>query len=275
MPALPPPRDRPRSEYRALTWAALIAAAAIVYVAEPVALGILLGTLLAFIAEPLDLRVQRHLGPKASALVTVLVATVVVFGSGASLVWMLAAKGTAHMGELIAALGPDAPGGGALAALGRVAGQVGFSPEEVPMRARALAEGAATRLAGYASALLSVTATTLLTLFFMTLSMHFVLRNAQAVVRLAVETLPLKPEWTQTLFVEFRRVGKTTLFGTVTTGLAQGLLATLGYWISGVPDPIFFGAMTAVASLVPAVGTLLIWVPPGRPVVRVTRVQSG
>jgi predicted PurR-regulated permease PerM len=267
--------DRPRSEYRALTWAALIAAAVIGYLAAPVAVGILLGTLLAFIAQPLHERLQRHLWRKASALVTVWVATAVVLGSVVGLFWMLAVKGTAHMGELIAALGPDAPGGGALAALGRLASRLGFEPTEVPMRVRALADGAATRFAGYASAVLSVTASTLLALFFMMLAMHFVLRNTHAVLRLAVETLPLKPEWTHALFLEFRRVGKTTLFGTVATGFAQGLLATLGYWIFGVPDPLFYGALTAVASLVPGVGTLLVWVPAGVVMIATGRPIGG
>lgn len=267
--------ERHHSEHRALTWAALIAAAAIGYVVEPVALGVLLGTLLAFIAQPLFGRLERRIGAKAGALLTVAIATVVVLGSVVGLVWMLASKGTVHMRELIAALGPDAPGGGALAAIGRLASRLGFAPEEVPQRARALAEAAATSVAGSAAALLSVTATTLLTLFFMMLSMHFILRNAQLVLRLAQAILPLKPEWTVALFNEFRRVGKTTLFGTLATGVAQGLLATFGYWITGVPDPLFYGAVTAVASLVPAVGTTLVWAPVGVVMIVTGHVAGG
>src|SRR5262249_6936234 len=49
----------------------------------------------------------------------------------------------------------------------------------------------------------------------------------------------------------------------VVTGLAQGAFAAVGYWVTGVPEPAFFGAATAVASLVPGVGTLLVWVPAG------------
>ena len=48
------------------------------------------------------------------------------------------------------------------------------------------------------------------------------------------------------------------LLGTIFTGLAQGLLAGVGYWLTGVPQAAFFGALTAVASLVPAVGTALV-----------------
>jgi predicted PurR-regulated permease PerM len=37
----------------------------------------------------------------------------------------------------------------------------------------------------------------------------------------------------------------------------------VGYWITGVPEAAFLGAATAVASLVPGVGTLIVWVPAG------------
>ena len=264
MPPADPSKERDRVEGKALGWAALGAFAAILYVVAPIAFGILLGTLLAFIMQPLEAAlIQKRLGPNPSAIITVAIASVVLTGSLVGLGWLLASKGTTHTRELIAALGPDARGGGALAALGQQASRFGFPPDEIPNRARELAEGAASKVALGASAVLSVTATTLLGLFFMMLSMHFVLRNSALVMRIAKQTLPLKPEWTEALLTEFRRVGKTTLFGTVATGVAQGLLATVGYWFCGVPDPIFYGAATAVASLVPGVGTLLIWVPVG------------
>ena len=79
-----------------------------------------------------------------------------------------------------------------------------------------------------------------------------------------IETLlPLRPEHTRELLAAFRRAGRATLLGTVVTGLAQGSLAAIGYWATGVPEPAFFGFATAIASIVPAVGTLLVWVPAG------------
>jgi len=65
------------------------------------------------------------------------------------------------------------------------------------------------------------------------------------------------------VLAEFKRAGRVTLSGTIVTGLAQGVFAGLGFWIAGVPQPAFFGAATAVASLLPGVGTLLVWVPAG------------
>ena len=75
--------------------------------------------------------------------------------------------------------------------------------------------------------------------------------------------LPLRPEHTRALLAAFRRAGRATLLGTVVTGVVQGALAGVGYWVTGVPEPVFFGIATAIASIVPAVGTLLVWVPAG------------
>jgi predicted PurR-regulated permease PerM len=100
--------------------------------------------------------------------------------------------------------------------------------------------------------------------------MHFILRNWETVTAQLVDALPLRRDYTEQLMVEFRRVGRTTLLGAVGTGLAQGALATIGYFIAGVPEPVLFGAATAVASFVPAVGTLLVFVPVG-----VTMILAG
>jgi predicted PurR-regulated permease PerM len=41
----------------------------------------------------------------------------------------------------------------------------------------------------------------------------------------------------------------------------QGLLASIGYTISGLPHAITWGLCTAVASFLPVAGTAVIWVP--------------
>jgi predicted PurR-regulated permease PerM len=102
-----------------------------------------------------------------------------------------------------------------------------------------------------------------LALLFAMLSMHFILRNWQSIALGAQETFPLRPDYTAGLLAEFRSVGRSTLLGTIGTGLAQGVLATFGFWISGVPEPLFFGAAAAVASLVPGIGATLVWAPVG------------
>ncbi len=48
--------------------------------------------------------------------------------------------------------------------------------------------------------------------------------------------------------------------GILGTALVQGLLATIGLWVSGVPGPMFLGLVTFILSLVP-MGPPLVWIP--------------
>ncbi len=50
------------------------------------------------------------------------------------------------------------------------------------------------------------------------------------------------------------------VYGLLATALAQGMLATLGFWIAGVPGAPLLGLLTLFLSLLP-VGPPLIWIP--------------
>ena len=250
-------------ERSALGWTALAAVAAIAWIVAPIGIGILLGTLLAFMVQPVFERLKPRLGARGSAMATVLGSTLALGGMIAGLAWLFAARGAVLMRELIASLAPDGRGGVDLNATGQILAKLGLSIPEFAARMRALAEMAAVRAEGFAEGLLATTASAMLALFFSMLSLHYILRNWQSVARLAEESFPLRPDYTAELFAEFRRVGRTSLFGTIVTGLAQGAFATLGFWITGVREPLFFGAATALASLIPAVGTMIVWVPAG------------
>jgi len=252
-----------RSEQSAITWLALIAFAGIVWIVLPVGLGILFGTLIAFSLQPLYERWKPRLGAGPAALATVAVASVGLVGAFGGLSWLFVTRGASLARSLIAALGPGGGADRAIGALGRLTSRIGVHPDELAERLRSAAEAAAASAAVIAETLLAATAMALLALFFAMLTMQFILRNWQKLAFHAQETFPLRPDYTRALFDEFRRVGRTTLLGTIVTGLAQGVLATIGYLIAGVPEPLFFGALTAVASLVPAVGTMIVWVPAG------------
>jgi len=252
-----------RDEHGALKWAALAAAVAIGWLILPIGVGILLGMLLAFVMLPLYGRLTQKLGVVWSALAIVLGATLAIAFGAFALAWLFVTKGVLLASDLIAIVGPGGMGDRMLGRVGHITARFGITTEELTRRVRTLAEDAATRTASEADTVISALASSLLGIFFVMLTMHFMLRNWETVSLRAKEAFPLRPDYTRALFGEFRRVGRTALMGTVVTGLAQGLLATIGYWLAGVPEPIFFGVATTVASLVPVVGTMLVWVPVG------------
>jgi predicted PurR-regulated permease PerM len=55
--------------------------------------------------------------------------------------------------------------------------------------------------------------------------------------------------------------GRGLLFGIVGAGLAQALVATIMYVALGVPEPFALGLLTLACSIIPAIGTSLVWLP--------------
>lgn len=61
-----------------------------------------------------------------------------------------------------------------------------------------------------------------------------------------------------------RTAGATTravFFGIILSAAAQGLVAGIGYLLAGLAAPVLLAALTAVLSVIPFVGTALVWLP--------------
>jgi predicted PurR-regulated permease PerM len=59
----------------------------------------------------------------------------------------------------------------------------------------------------------------------------------------------------------FDEVGRGLLVGVGLTAVLQGVAATIGYVALGVPQPLVLGLVTVFASLIPSVGSGLVWGP--------------
>ncbi|MEO8179722.1 MAG: AI-2E family transporter [Deltaproteobacteria bacterium] len=76
-----------------------------------------------------------------------------------------------------------------------------------------------------------------------------------------VDHSPLERWQTERLAAAYEETGRGLLIGVGLTALFQGVVATVGYLIIGVPQALIFGLITAVAALIPSIGTALVWVP--------------
>lgn len=72
---------------------------------------------------------------------------------------------------------------------------------------------------------------------------------------------PIPRASTARLVRAFRETGRGLLVAGGGTALVQGLTATVAYVSIGLPRGMLLGALTAVAAIVPVVGTGLVWVP--------------
>src|SRR5512138_3717126 len=105
---------------------------------------------------------------------------------------------------------------------------------------------------------LTATGSFLLQSVLMLIALYFLLVDGPALVDWLNEAIPLKRGQVAELLREFRRVTVTVLVSTIATGGVQSLLALAGYLIARVPNPLFFGMVTFVLSLVPALGATIV-----------------
>ena len=97
--------------------------------------------------------------------------------------------------------------------------------------------------------------------FVMVFTLFFLFRDGDRLYRGLYEAIPLDPDHKAKVFERMDGTIKAVVQGTLVTALAQGTAAGLTYWALGVPFSIFFGALSAVLSLLPFGGTAIVWVP--------------
>jgi predicted PurR-regulated permease PerM len=149
--------------------------------------------------------------------------------------------------------------------LNRIAGWLpGSIPLELPQigqRLSAGAERAGVAVVGAATSLAAGIFGVLVDYFIMTVVLFFLLRDFDYFARNVRLVSPLSDEQ-ELLFVHrFRVVTQAIVLGNLATALAQGTISGLIFLFLGLSNPLLWGALTALLSLVPMVGTALIWVP--------------
>lgn len=89
----------------------------------------------------------------------------------------------------------------------------------------------------------------------------FFLRDGQRLIHLIIRALPLGNERERHLFRKFAEVSRATVKGNLLVAMAQGGLGGLIFWILGIQGAILWAVVMTLLSLLPAVGSALVWGP--------------
>jgi len=73
--------------------------------------------------------------------------------------------------------------------------------------------------------------------------------------------IPFSAKNTEKLRQRFRDVTSSTIIGTGLTAAIQGVLVGLGFFVTGLPNAVFWGVVTMVFAILPVVGSGLVWGP--------------
>jgi len=71
----------------------------------------------------------------------------------------------------------------------------------------------------------------------------------------------LRPEYEERIMENFRAIAVATFGGSLATAVIHGAADAIIFLIFGLPSPLLWGAVMAFLSLIPLVGTGLVWIP--------------
>ena len=91
--------------------------------------------------------------------------------------------------------------------------------------------------------------------------LFFFLRDGDRLIESLIRALPLGDARERRLFSRFAEVSRATIKGTLVVGAVQGALGGLAFWVLGLGAPVLWGVVMGVLSMLPAVGSFLVWGP--------------
>lgn len=126
------------------------------------------------------------------------------------------------------------------------------------------AAGLAKGLSFFAGQALNIGQNTLefvVSFFIMLYLLFFLLRDGADLSRRMRDTIPVRDDIKHNLAGKFATVVRATIKGNIVVAVVQGALGGLIFGILGIHAPVLWGVLMAFLSLLPAVGTALIWLP--------------
>ena len=133
--------------------------------------------------------------------------------------------------------------------------------ETIFLRAGEMVGRLSTYLINSLSSVTVMTAQFIFMLFIFLYTMFFFLVDGQQILRGILHYLPLKPDDQERMLGKFTSVTRATLKGIAVIGLVQGALVGAAFAAVEFPSAIFWGSVAAVMSMVPGIGTAIVWLP--------------
>ena len=100
-----------------------------------------------------------------------------------------------------------------------------------------------------------------ITFLVMILALYYLLLRGPDMLRELRQLSLLRPEYGDRILEKFQAIALATFGGSLATAVIHGAADGIIFWIFDLPSPLLWGAVMAFLSLVPVVGTALVWVP--------------
>lgn len=114
---------------------------------------------------------------------------------------------------------------------------------------------------GNAKNIVGGTMSTLGNVFIAFFVLYFMLVETFEIETWLRKNVPFKNSNVNKIMTESRNLIVSNAIGVPIVAMLQGLTGLIGYFIFGVNDYVFLGLLTAICSMIPVVGAMIIWVP--------------
>lgn len=91
--------------------------------------------------------------------------------------------------------------------------------------------------------------------------LFFLFRDGRSIARNIRASMPLSDEYNAQLLARFTAVVRATVKGNIVIAVIQGLIGGVAFWALGIKGALLWGTLMTFLSLLPAVGSALVWAP--------------
>ncbi|ACL04665.1 AI-2E family transporter [Desulfatibacillum aliphaticivorans] len=137
---------------------------------------------------------------------------------------------------------------------------VKIDPIEIGKSLSGAAAWLSKKIISYSATAVGALGSTLWKFVLMLFALFYFLRDGVQALRWAMHLSPLKQSLENEIIDCFKEVSRSAFYGTFLTAVAQGVLGGIGLFFAGLP-PLTWGVVMAFFSMVPVIGTALVWVP--------------
>jgi predicted PurR-regulated permease PerM len=242
-----PARTRLRSRRARIVIGVLVAGVA--WASLPFLGGLLGAVVLAVLLAPPQRRLAPRIGARRSSLLLTVASAVLLVAPAALMLASIVQEAPRLLQRVLAS-----------AALARLS-ELRVGPLDVGAQ---LAEAGRSVLTwGSARLVIAAAGVTnaVLNLLLAVVGLYYLLPHGAAVWRRVRVFIPFSDGGVDHLAERFTSITEAALLGILVTALSQGLTVSLGFRVVGLPNPLLWGGVTALVSVLPILGSSLVWVP--------------
>jgi len=101
----------------------------------------------------------------------------------------------------------------------------------------------------------------LIDLLILIFVIFYTFKDGEKFLKKVESVIPLRMDHKIIIKDKAKEMLNSTLYGIIVVSIIQGIIAGIGYFIFGVKSPVLLGIFTALAAMIPVIGTGIVWFP--------------